>query len=219
MGNTLVVVNFKNYQEATLENGSKLLGNLRSVNVPVGTSVRFAMSTMDLRSSGPSKYNDIYAQHVDPEGMGSSTGKVTMEMLKKTGIQGSLLNHSENRISPGRIRETVEKSRSEDFTVILCVESADEASSLAPLRPSYIAYEPPELIGGDISVSSAKPEIIEEVVGICEDHDVPVLVGAGVKNRFDLERSIELGARGVLIASGIVRSSDPAGSLNSLISS
>lgn len=219
MVETFVIVNFKNYAEATLANCRKFIRTLTSVPAPPGFRISYSVSPVDLSVSGSENSAEILAQHVDPEGPGSSTGKVTIEALKEMGIMGSLLNHSENRISPNKIERTINKANNEGFNIILCVESASEARNFAHLKPSYIAYEPPELIGGEVSVSSARPDIITEVVRICEKYNVPVLVGAGVKNRMDLQKSLELGARGVLIASGIVRSSDPAGSLNSLISS
>ncbi|MEM3370067.1 MAG: triose-phosphate isomerase, partial [Candidatus Micrarchaeia archaeon] len=44
-------------------------------------------------------------------------------------------------------------------------------------------------------------------------HDVndkiPVLCGAGIKNSEDVRIAIELGARGILVASGITKAKDP----------
>jgi triosephosphate isomerase len=87
----------------------------------------------------------------------------------------------------------------------------------ATLRPNFIAYEPPELIGGDVSVTSAEPSIISDVVKACNPKNVRVLVGAGVKTSEDARKSIELGADGVLIASGIVKAREPAKALNAII--
>ena len=111
---------------------------------------------------------------------------------------------------------TVDNSKKKGFTIVLCVENIEEVKDYAKLAPSYIAYEPPNLIGGNVSVSSAKPDIIEEAAKICEHYDVNLLVGAGVKTRLDLEKSMELGASGVLIASGIIRDPKPINKLNSL---
>ena len=70
-----------------------------------------------------------------------------------------------------------------------------------------IAVEPPELIGGDISVSTARPELISDSVQ--KISKVPVLVGAGVKNGADVRIARKLGAVGVLIASGVTKANDP----------
>ena len=47
------------------------------------------------------------------------------------------------------------------------------------MEPTYIAYEPPELIGGNVSVSSAKPEIIAQAAKACNGK-TKLLVGAGL---------------------------------------
>ena len=55
------------------------------------------------------------------------------------------------------------------------------------------------------------------MVKICSANGVSVLVGAGVKGSKDFTKSLELGARGVLVASGVVLAPDPLVSLTSLI--
>lgn len=219
MEDTLVIVNFKNYPQSTLKNAEKLLNEFSAIDVPKHVKLVYSVSPIDLCKAISFPGLVLFSQHVDENEPGAATGKITMEALKGIGIGGSLLNHSENRIGAEKIASTVKKSRETGFDIILCVESPEEAVAYAPLHPSYIAYEPPELIGGDVSVSNARPEIISDVVSICKPEGVPVLVGAGVKNSDDLKKSIELGARGVLIASGIVKSGDPIASLTSLISS
>ena len=80
----------------------------------------------------------------------------------------------------------------------------------ASFSPNFIAVEPPELIGGDISVTTADPDIISGSVNAVKDinKNIKVLCGAGVKNGRDVAKSIELGASGVLLASGIVKAKD-----------
>lgn len=219
MEKTVVLTNFKNYPQSTLLNAETLLSRFAGILKPPGMRLVYSVSPVDLGLSRMFRDLEIFSQHADHNDPGAATGKITMEGLANLGIKGSLLNHSENRIGSDLIEKAVVKSRKIGFEIVLCVESPEEAEKYAPLKPSFIAYEPPELIGGDISVSTSRPEIISEVVSICDKHDVNVMVGAGVKNRGDLLKSLELGARGVLIASGIVKAKDPVASLNSLISS
>jgi triosephosphate isomerase len=105
------------------------------------------------------------------------------------------------------------------FTVV-CAESLDRARAIlgfaAISQPDLIALEPPELIGGDISVSTAQPELISaavEVVGAGR-----LLVGAGVKNGMDVAIALRLGASGVLLASGVTKAADPKKVLEDLTS-
>jgi triosephosphate isomerase len=102
---------------------------------------------------------------------------------------------------------------------VVCADSVETAEACALLKPDFIAIEPPELIGGEVSVTSAKPEIVERTVRAVHriDDGIPVLCGAGVKTGADVKRAIELGTRGVLLASGIVKSMDVKKSLISLV--
>jgi triosephosphate isomerase len=76
------------------------------------------------------------------------------------------------------------------------------------------------LIGGDISVTSADPKIISDTVALIKsvNPNVRVLCGAGVKTGEDVLAALELGAEGVLLASGVTKSADPKGALEDLLS-
>jgi triosephosphate isomerase len=82
-------------------------------------------------------------------------------------------------------------------------------------NPDLIAVEPPELIGGNISVSTAKPEIISRAYELVGDK---LIVGAGVKNSNDIKIALKLGAKGVLLASGVMKAEDPEAVLKDLAS-
>jgi len=90
----------------------------------------------------------------------------------------------------------------------------------AALSPDFVAIEPPELIGGDISVTEAEPDIIRGAVRKVKEinPDVKVLCGAGVKRGKDVEKAIELGSAGVLLASGVVKVDDKEGVLREMAS-
>jgi triosephosphate isomerase len=99
---------------------------------------------------------------------------------------------------------------------IVCAKDPEEGASFLEFEPDLIAVEPPELIGGDISVSSAQPEIIENAAKLIGSDRL--LVGAGVKNGEDVRIAIELGAKGVLLASGVTKAADPKAVLLDLVS-
>ena len=82
------------------------------------------------------------------------------------------------------------------------------------------AVEPPELIGGDISVTTADPGIVSGTAAAVKaaNPNVRVLCGAGVKNGADVAMAIELGTEGVLLASGVTKANDPAAVLRDLVS-
>ena len=107
----------------------------------------------------------------------------------------------------------------ENFPVCACAADVDEAIELAKLGPTFIAVEPPELIGGDISVTTADPAIVSDTVAAVKstNPNVRVLCGAGVKNQKDISKAISLGSEGILLASGVVKSPEPRKVLLDLI--
>lgn len=212
-----VIVNLKNYKESTGRNLETFLRYLNNVDIQNKVRIIIAVNPLDIVNAKKYSRHEIFSQTVDPAAKGAFTGKIPMESLLEIDVKGSLVNHSENRIESGRIESIAEMAGQFHFETVLCVESLEEAKKYAPLHPSFIAYEPPMLIGGDVSVTSAEPSIISNVVKSCIPENVRVLVGAGVKNPEDARMSIKLGADGVLIASGIVKAKEPAEALNGII--
>lgn len=208
------VVNFKNYAQSIGNETEKMLQELIDIKLN-GNSIKLAIPTVHLLLS--KQYGNIIAQHVDPDEQGPFTGKIIMEDLKSIGVSGSLLNHSENKISMKSIKKTIQRATVQDFELYVCSRDVGETQELCKAGALNIAYEPPELIGGNISVSTAKPDVIRDCVQICDQFDAKLLVGAGIKNITDVKTSLELGASGVLVSSGVIKSTDPKNSLNSLM--
>lgn len=208
----MIVINLKTYKEETCAEAVKL------AKIAERISKKIILAVQDLHIFRVAKATKlkVYAQHVDPEDLGMHTGKTLIKFVQAAGGKGSLLNHSENRIPFKQTKKTIEKAKKLKFPLIVCVKDLREAKKIAKLKPDYVAYEPPELIGGDISVSTAKPEIIKDIVKAVKP--VPVLIGAGVKNGFDVKKSLELGAKGVLLASGVVKAKDKKAVIKDLVS-
>ncbi|MDH5791491.1 MAG: triose-phosphate isomerase, partial [Candidatus Bathyarchaeota archaeon] len=92
-----------------------------------------------------------------------------------------------------------------------CVDTVEMGRTVAPLGPDAIAIEPPELIGTGTPVSKARPEVVSGAVDAVHriDPEIEVLCGAGITNGEDAAAALRLGARGVLVASGVVKAGDP----------
>ncbi|MFT4311375.1 MAG: triose-phosphate isomerase [Candidatus Woesearchaeota archaeon] len=202
----MIIVNFKTYKESTEDRALKLAKQIEIASIKSKTKVIIAVPALYLKQIKEEVSIPDYAQHADSEGYGGHTGKILLENLKQMGIKGTLLNHSEYTLKTDTIKETVKKAKKLGIEIILCANTPRKAKELSKLKPDYIAIEPPELIGGTVSVSSAKPQVITNTV---KNVDVPVLCGAGVHNAKDVEKAIELGAKGILIASGVVLNSNP----------
>jgi triosephosphate isomerase len=141
-------------------------------------------------------------------------------MLKEIGVKGSLINHSERRVPHDVVKRTAESLHANGLESLVCAASTKEASELAHLAPTFIAVEPPELIGKGVSVSKTRPEVVMNSVKAVKEvnHKITVLCGAGVSSREDVAKALELGAEGVLLASAFVNAPDPKAFLADLAS-
>lgn len=211
----MLFVNFKTYEEATGEKAVELAKICEKVSQETGKEIVLCVQALDVYRVSQAVSLKVYGQHADEAGYGSHTGSVTLEALKQAGAVGSILNHSENRIGMEKIKAVVAKCSELDFPILVCAQDANEVKEISSLGPNFVAYEPPELIGGDISVSSAKPEVIAESVTNADE--IPLIVGAGVKVQKDVSKSVQMGAKGVLVASGVVKASDRESAIKDLL--
>jgi len=205
----IIALNLKVYKESLGKPGMELCQIASEVSLLTGVRIIVAPQVIDLREA-VQVCGDVFAQHVDAAAQGAFTGTLTVEALKETGAKGSLVNHSEHRLPEEMIAKTIARLKEAGLESMLCTKDADESARLAAYGPTYIAVEPPELIGSGISVSTAKPEIVSGTVeAVAKVNKTPVLCGAGVSNGNDVKKAIELGAAGVLLASAFVKSPDP----------
>jgi len=153
----------------------------------------------------------VLSQHVDAKAQGAATGWVTPQAVKAAGAVGTLLNHSERRGLLADLGASVAASRQAGLLTIVCTDTEATSAAAAALKPDFVAVEPPELIGGNVSVTDARPEVVIEAVKAVRrvDEGVKVLCGAGIKSGKDVRKAVELGASGVLVASGVVKAKDP----------
>ncbi|MFL2978451.1 MAG: triosephosphate isomerase [Candidatus Poseidoniales archaeon] len=216
----LVVVNHKTYETAQADAAVELAKAIRNAQRQ-GVHMISAVSAFDLSAVVTGSPGlTVWSQHLDPVGFGSNTGHLAPATAIARGAVGSLLNHSECRVSFEHI-ENVLSMLPDDFTICVCAATVEEATRIASLDPDFIAIEPPELIGGDISVTTADPAIVSDTVAAVHavNREVRVLCGAGVKNGDDVAAAIDLGAHGVLLASGVTKASNPTAVLQDLIQS
>ena len=219
MARPLVVVNFKTYATASAEAAEGLLSAMEAVANGPATVVA-AVSAFDLALLAQrSESVHVWSQHLDPVGLGGFTGWLEPQTAIARGATGSLINHAEHKVELDHVKRLLELLP-EGFPVCACAADVAEARALAKLNPTYIAVEPPELIGGDSSVTTADPSIVTDTVAAVKavNPSVRVLCGAGVKNGADVAKAIELGAEGVLLASGVTKATDVQAVLSDLVS-
>ena len=146
----------------------------------------------------------VVCQHVDDSQLGATTGFFVPEVAKSYGAAGSLINHSEHRVGIPAIRRLVEQMRLLGMVSIVCAQTPDEVSVISDFRPDFIAIEPPELIGSGRAVSKENPAIITDSI-MAAGGRAKVICGAGITDKGDVAKAIELGSHGILAASGIVK--------------
>ncbi|MBN1175372.1 triose-phosphate isomerase [Candidatus Woesearchaeota archaeon] len=201
-----IIINFKTYNQASGIDAVKLTKDCADISKKTKKSIIVCAQAPDINACSKNKL-PVFAQHVDVFEAGGHTGKINIKSLKENGAMGCLVNHSENRISFKQIMQTVALLAEAEMVSVVCVKNAREAKRVAKLNPDIIAIEPPKLIGGDVSVTRANPNIVKKSVEAVKSvsDKIPVLCGAGVKNSDDVKKAIELGAMGVLVASGVTK--------------
>ena len=162
---------------------------------------------------------ETWAQHVDPVSHGSHTGSALAEALVDAGASGTLLNHSEQRLTLADIDAAIESATRAGLDTVVCANNPDQVAAVAALGPDAVAVEPPELIGTGTPVSQADPDIVTDAVAAAEsvDPDIDIYCGAGISTGEDVVAARDLGADGVLLASGVAKADDPRAALESLV--
>lgn len=210
-----LIINFKNYGEVSGEGAVKLARAAQAVAKKLKVEIAVAPPQPALALVAKSVKMPVICQHVDNEKVGSSTGYFVPEVAKSYGASGSLINHSEHRIEMKQIAGLVERLRGLRMTSIVCAREPWEVMEVSVFKPDFIAIEPPELIGSGRAVSTENPAIITKSIEAAGSRS-KVICGAGITGRGDVAKAMELGSRGILVASGIIKANSWAGKIAEL---
>jgi triosephosphate isomerase (TIM) len=220
-----LVVNFKAYSESTGKKAYELARTCNEVALETGAKIAVAVQATDIASIAQDFDISVFAQHIDSVKCGSATGWILPEAVIDAGACGTLISHSERKLTLEEISQRIGRASDVGLTTIVCSgmrtndETIEETKAICAMGPDYVAAEPPDMIGGDISVTT-KPELVSAVVDAVKNSNpnVGVLTGAGVKTGEDVSDAIRLGTQGVLLASGVVKAKDPRAALMNLCS-
>lgn len=205
----MFIINCKNYEEIA---GNKIIEFVKiAEKIAKKHKIKIAIAPpQHLIGLVSNSSIPILAQHVDNFNVGSTTGYMIPELLKKSKISGSLINHSEHRISEKEIIALVLRLKELKMVSVVCVKDVAEAKKYAKLNPDYIAIEPPELIGSGKAVSKERPELITKSADAVNsaNNKTQLLCGAGIISGQDVAKALELGSKGILVASGIIKAKD-----------
>ena len=202
----MFIINCKNYDEIS---GEKIIKLAKiSQRISKKYKIPIAIAPPHHLISLITKFNVIVlAQHLDDKKIGSTTGFMIPEIVKKSKINGSLINHSEHRIPEKEIKNLIKRLKRLKLKTVLCVKNVNESKKYAKLNPTFIAIEPPELIGTGRAISTERPQLITKAVDSVKSakNSTKLLCGAGIVSGNDVARAKQLGSKGILVASGIVK--------------
>ncbi|WP_407393928.1 triose-phosphate isomerase [Methanobrevibacter sp.] len=220
MDTPIVILNYKTYLESSGIKALELAHDLESAASESGITMVAAPQAADIYRISEETSLPIFAQHIDPIAPGGHTGSNLIDTLIEAGISGSLINHSEQRMKLADIDEVIKQCKANNIESCVCTNNIETSKAVAALDPVAVAVEPPELIGTGIPVSQAQPEVVEDSVkGVkAINKKVKVLCGAGITTGDDMKAAMDLGADGVLLASGIIKAESPKEALLDLVS-
>jgi triosephosphate isomerase len=215
----MIFVNFKTYEEGTGPKALLLAKILEVVSHEAQVKIIPVVQASDVKEIVAQTKLEVWAQKVDPVEFGAHTGSILAEAVLEDGASGTFLNHSENKfVDFDELAKASDRAIQVGLKTLIFASDIAELERIASLKPTYIAYEPAELVGSTTtSVTQAKPEIIEKASEISKNSGIPLIVGAGVHTREDVKKSIELGAVGVAVATDIVKAVDPKKELMDLV--
>ncbi len=209
-----LIVNFKNYAATMGQAGVALSKLIEKKSKQHNVPCVLAVNPVYLKTVAETVSIPVISQHVDSQPTGACTGAILAESLALVGAVGALVNHSEKKVETNQIHAYINACKRGVIDSIVCADSLEQALQVQACNPSAICYEPTELIGGNVSVANSDPELVS---AIAEQISLPLFIGAGIKTRQDVIKSLALGAQGVLVASAICKAQDPAAVLDELL--
>jgi triosephosphate isomerase (TIM) len=177
-----------------------------------GVSIIFDPQYVDIPAvAAATKRLFVFSQHMDAVEIGRGSGMVLAEALKEAGAVGTMLNHSERRMTLAEISSAIRRADEIGLATLVCTDSPEEAAAAAQLHPNIVLAEPPSLIGGDRSVASEMRDFVERTIDVVSriDPEIIVMCAAGIKNPQDVADMVALGVGATGSTSGILAAEDP----------
>jgi len=199
----MIVINFKNYKT-----GKNVLELAKKIEKHLPSAIA-AVPPMYLGLVSFHTKLRAFAQHIDSKDGKRSTGFILPESVKKAGAKGSLLNHSEHKISIKEMKKTIKNCNKLNLKIIACSSNLPLVKKIKKLKPLAIAFEDPKLIATGKSITKYNPDSIRKFVSLLKNTKIIPLCGAGINSAEDYHEALKLGCRGVLISSAIANSKNP----------
>jgi triosephosphate isomerase len=215
----MIFINFKTYKKGTGANAAQLAKIIENVSNQTHVKIILAVQALDVKEIVEMTKLEVWVQSIDPVDPGAHTGAILPEAVKEDGAIGTFLNHSEKKLDDyNLLSKSINQASRAGLKTLVFAGGINELRKVVGLKPTFVAYEPPELVGSrDKSVAAEKPEVIKEAAKIAKSARLPLIVGAGIKSAEDVRVSLRLGAMGVAVASDVVKADDPEKELLDLV--
>lgn len=200
-----LIINFKNYTEASADRTVELARAAQEVAEKLGAKIIVVPPQPSLAAVSKAVEIPVFSQHIDDADPGSTTGYFVAEIAKSYGATGSLINHSEHRVDLQAINKIIQRMKKLKMTSVACARTPDEVRQISKFEPDFIAIEPPELIGSGKAVSKENPNIITDSIKAVVGSKSLVICGAGITDKSDVSAAIHLGSQGILVASSVIK--------------
>lgn len=218
----MIFINFKSTKNGVGTNAVRLVTIIDEVSNNSALKIVPVVQELDAYSCRNVYDGEMWLQHADAEE--GTTGRTSIAVISNVGdslkIGGVFLNHSEHKYHKfDALKKTVKDCEKHGIGSLVFASDIRELEKVIKLKPEYLAFEPPELVGSkETSVAKSKPDEIKKAAEICKKFDTPLIVGAGIKDRKDVEVSLKMGAQGVAASSAVVKADDPEEILEELVS-
>ncbi len=182
----------------------------------LGVAVVFDPQAVDIpRIAEGTRHIHVWAQHMDPLPPGRGVGGVLAEALRDAGATGTLLSHSEKRLTPGDVAAAIARAHEVGLGTMVFADSPEEAAAVARLGPDIVLAEPPSLIATGQAVGGRMAGFVARTVELvgAVDPSIIVMSGAGVSTADDVAAVMRLGLGGTGSSSGILKAPDPVAAM------
>jgi len=207
----MIFINLKTYEAGTASQALQLIQLFETAAHQTGIKVIPVVQSSDIYEAVRISKLEIWAQSIDPYQFGAHTGATLPEAVFEDGAAGTFLNHSEHRFSSfADLKLAHQHAQQVGLKTLIFAANLAELKKVLALNPTFVSYEPPELVGSKrTSVAAAKPDTIAKATALSKEKGIPLIVGAGIKSQQDVTKSLELGAVGVAVASDVVAAKHP----------
>ncbi len=210
---TMIFLALKTYKESTGDNGISILSSVKKVGSESGVPIVAVAQATEIYRIKKELDIEVWAQHIDPIDPGKNTGWISPYSVKTAGATGVLINHSEHKIPEETVVATVAKAKEYGLKTMVIGQTQEMVIKYDQLDIDYISYEKADLIAGPVSMIDQQKEEIKALVAKLKH---PLIIGAGIQDGKDTRQTVEVGARGVLMATYFVTAIDHEAKLRDL---